>query len=262
MQGLGQLATASIDGFFRTLSQLTTMDQTSGHQAELQRLYNEVLPSEVDFTDLPFHSTMIKIHALAGRFGNPRDIRWYRQRLSIQEHISFAQRMVQAAQEGYRHTQHRKVHRWILRSSVYPLSLGPLASASVIADCLTIVAIDLGCDIPSIATVEERCLQILSVQGWSLSRFSSLIGLKPWLNPEVKLDHLEVQGYKRVVPICNLSGARRGPRDDLSTLTCCQGLKFQVLVLVPRRRTLHFRSYLRRQPTEHVFLDLTHRPGT
>ena len=160
IQGFEQLAAASADGFFRTLYHLATMDPASSVLAHLQRRYNEVFPSEVDFTDLPFHPTMTKIHALAGRFGDPRDIRWHRHRLSIQEHIPFARRMAEAAQEKYQRSQPRKVPRWILRSALYFLYLGFLSSPSVVADCLTVIAIDLGCDVQCSAISDERCIRI------------------------------------------------------------------------------------------------------
>ena len=160
VQGLDNLATASANGFSRTLHHLATMDPTSSALAELQRRYNDFFPSDPDFTGLPpsFSSTMTKIHALAGRFGNPRDIQWLNQKLSIQEHIPFARGMVKAAQEKYQQTPRGKVPLWILRPTLYLLSLGPLSPAAVVADCLKIVAIDLGCDVSNIEISDERCV--------------------------------------------------------------------------------------------------------
>jgi hypothetical protein len=146
IQGLDELATASAEGFLRTLHHLATTDPTSRALADLQQRYNAIFPSDVDFTGLPFYSTMTKIHTLAGRFGSPRDIRWPNRRLSVREYIPFARHMVEVAQEKYRQTPDRKVPRWILRSAVYFLSLGPVAPASVVGYSLTVVAIDLGCD--------------------------------------------------------------------------------------------------------------------
>ena len=160
IQGLEQLATASANGFFRTLHHLATMDPTSSTLADLQQRYNEVFPSEIDFTSFPFHPTMAKIHALAGRFGNPRDIRCPIHRLSVQEHIPFARRMVKVAQDKYQQTRGIKVPRWILRSTLYFLSLGPLSPPSVVADCLIIVAIDLGCNVSNIGISDERYVQM------------------------------------------------------------------------------------------------------
>ena len=161
MQGMEQLAIVSADGFFRTLHHLTTVDPTSNVLANLQRRYDEVLSSELDFTGLPFHPTMMKIHALASRFGNPRDIRWHNYRLSIPEHVPFARRMAETAQEKYyQQTRKRKVPRWIFRSVLYFLSLAPLSPQSVVADCLTIIAVDLGCDVSTAGTSDGRWGQI------------------------------------------------------------------------------------------------------
>jgi hypothetical protein len=166
IQGLEQLAAASADGFFRTLHHHATMDPTSSSFADLQHRYNEVFSSEIDFTGLPFHSTMTKIQTLASRFGNHRDIRWPNRKLSVQEYIPFARRMAEAAQEKYRQTQDRKVPRQILRSALYFLSLGRLAPASVVADSLTVVAVDLGCDVSNTTTLDERYVQTVI---WYLS---------------------------------------------------------------------------------------------
>ena len=160
MRGLEQLATESADGFFRTFHHLATIDPASSLLPDIQRRYNEVFPFEVDFTDLPFYSMMSKIHTLAGRFGNPRDIQWHNYGMSVQQLISFSKRMVRVAHEGYQQTQRRKVPRWILRCALYFLSLGPASSSSVVADSLTIVAIDLGCDVPDTVASDERWVQI------------------------------------------------------------------------------------------------------
>ena len=159
-QGFEDLVMVSVNAFYRTLHHLAITDPTSNALAGLQRRYNEVFPSELDFTNLPFHSTMTMIHTLAGRFGNPRDIQWHNYRMRIQEHIPFAQHVLRAAQEGYGQTQHRKVPRWTLHSALYLLSLGPVSPASVVTDCLTIVAIDLGCDVSDIVILDERCVQV------------------------------------------------------------------------------------------------------
>ena len=156
--GLETLAATSADGFFRTLHHLATIDPSSSALVDIQRHYKKVFPSELDFTGLSFHSTMTKIHSLAGRFGNPYDIQWSNPRLSIQEQIPFVRRMAETVQDQQR--EQRKVPRRVLRSVLYFLSLCPLSPASVIADCLTIVAVDLGCDVSNIAISDERYAQM------------------------------------------------------------------------------------------------------
>ena len=163
MQGLDQLAAASAKAFFRTLRHLIITNPYSKILADLQRNYCKVFPSELDFTSLPFYSTMAEIHTLAGRFGDPRDIRWQNYRMSVQEHIPFARHMVQAAQKEYQQSQEKKVPRWILRSALHFLSLSPVSPPSVIADCLTIIAIDLGFEVPETTGLDERCVKTLRV---------------------------------------------------------------------------------------------------
>lgn len=163
IQDLELLATTSADAFLSTLHHLTTVDPSSSVLADVQRQYVQAFPSDLDFTSLEFHPTMTKIHALAGRFGKPRDIQWENYSMSIQEHISYTQYMVQAAQEEYQKTQHRKVPRWILCSALYFLSLGSVSPPSVVANCLTIIAIDLDCNVPDTVISDERWVGILWV---------------------------------------------------------------------------------------------------
>ena len=163
LHGLEELATVSANGFLHTLRHLATIDPASSALAHLKRRYNDVFPSDVDFADLPFHSVMVNIHTLASRFGNPRDIQWSNYGLSLQEYIASARQMTKTAREKYDQSRDGRVPRWILRSALYLLSLGPLSPASVVADCLTIIAIELGCDVSNAATFDERCVHILWV---------------------------------------------------------------------------------------------------
>ena len=162
IQGLDQLAMESANGLFRTFHDLMVMDPTSSILADLHRRYNKVFPTEIDFTGLPFSSTMTKVHALVNRFGNPHYTWWDDLRLPSRERsISFSRRMMETAQVKYRQMQPRKVPRWMLRSALHFLSLDldHLPAASV-ADYLTIVAIDLRCEVPDITTTDERCVRI------------------------------------------------------------------------------------------------------
>ena len=160
LQGLKELATVSARGLFRTLHHLMVMDPTSSVLADLHRRYNKVFPTEVDFKGLPFYYTMTMVHALADRFGNPRYVWWNKHTLPGQEHTQFSQRMLEATQANLRQMRRSKVPRWILRSALHFLSLGSLSPASVVADYLTIIAIDMGCDVPDTTSLDERCVRI------------------------------------------------------------------------------------------------------
>ena len=157
MQGLEQLAGAATRGFCRTLYHLTNMDPTSSMLVDVRRRYNKAIPPITDFRSVPFCSTMELIHALASQPGNPKNIRWNRHRLPREEHISFAQCMVKTAQVGYQRTQNRKVPRWVLRFALDSLSRSrPPSPTPVVASCLSIIAIDLGCDVSNVTTFDER----------------------------------------------------------------------------------------------------------
>ena len=156
MQGLEQLSVVSAGCLFRTSRHLSVTDPTSSVLVDLRRRYDRVFPFDTDFRGLPFYHTITMIHALVHyRWSLQQcDYRW-----SGQEHIPFAPDMVEVAQVEYRHMQRRKVPRWILRFALHSLSLDPPPPASVVADCLTIIAIDLDYDVSNVTTSGQRCVQ-------------------------------------------------------------------------------------------------------
>ena len=188
MQGLEQLAAVSATSFFNTFHNLTIMNPTSSVLEDLHRRYNPVFPPGVDFTALPFHTTMTTIHALASRFGTPHYVWWDNRSLSERESIPFSRRMVEVAQANYRQMQNSKVPRRILRSALHFLSLGTVFPPPAIADYLAIIALDLGCDVSDITSLDERY-----VHAWWIFPFLTMkqrtsgTSLKPH-HPEARID--------------------------------------------------------------------------
>ena len=159
VEGLEQLAKASAAYFFRAFHNLSVVDPSSGILTDLRKHYNDIFPPATDFRDIPFPHDMIMIDALVAERWNRRYIWWGKSTpLSDQEHISFARYMAEAAQAGYQRTQPRKVPRWTLRFALDSLTLDSPSPASVVADCLAIVAIDLDCDLLGVANLDERYL--------------------------------------------------------------------------------------------------------
>ena len=155
VQGLEQLATFSSRFLFQTLRHFCITDPTSNTLEDLRRRYNKVFSSGwADLKDLPFRYTMIGVHILVTQHPKPPGWfkRWKDDRPSAQEHIQLAWCIAEVAQLGYRQTQHEKVPRWTLRFALDSLSMDPPPPPSVVADCLKIIAIDLGCDISNIMT--------------------------------------------------------------------------------------------------------------
>ena len=163
VQGLEQLATLSACCFLRTLRHLLTTDPTSSILTDLRRRYNLLFSSSwVDFRDLPFRYTLMAAQILVNQYRGPsgRWRLWKDNRPSTEEHIQLAGYIVEAAQVGYQRTQGEKVPRWALRFALDSLSLDPPSPPSVVADCLGIIAIGLGCGVSNIETPDERCVQI------------------------------------------------------------------------------------------------------
>ena len=160
-QGKERLVAVAATCFLHSLTHLSVMDPVPSVLTDIRQRYNRVFPLRLDFIGLPFYHTMAVIHSLAKRPRSHRYIQWDDYKPSDQEYITFAQQMVGAAQVKYRQTQYRKVSRWILRFALHSLSLDPPPPESVVADCLTIVAIDLGYQVSNIPELEERCVHIV-----------------------------------------------------------------------------------------------------
>ena len=161
IQGLEQLATVSARCFFHTLCHLSATDPTSSTLVDLRRRYIRTFPFGTDFNGLPFDRIAMMTHSFAHERWNGCSLKGGDS--SGWEHTSFARCMVGAAQVGYRQSLPKEVPEWILHFVFDSLCLDPLPPVSVIADCLTIAAIDLNCDVSNFMRVEDRFVQILRI---------------------------------------------------------------------------------------------------
>ncbi|KAF9780449.1 hypothetical protein BJ322DRAFT_293868 [Thelephora terrestris] len=158
VEGLDEPAAASIRCLFRTFHHLMATDPTSSVLCNLFLCYQTNFPHRVVSTVLPFYATMMTIHLLVDRGKNLYEVSWDNSSPSIPDHVAITQDLVKAAMVEYK--QRSKVSRWILRFVLHSLSMDPPLPASAVADCLTIVAIDLDCDISDITFLDERYVQI------------------------------------------------------------------------------------------------------
>jgi hypothetical protein len=157
-QGMEQLATVSALCLLRTISHLSSTDPKSNVLKDVRQRYAKIFPESTDFYGHSFHHTMGAVHSL---FVRSKDFKWSDYKPSTYEHRTVARALVQLALFKYRGTRPNKVSRWILRFALHSLSLDPPPPTSVIADCLTIIAIDLGCSDVSNAgsrVGDERCV--------------------------------------------------------------------------------------------------------
>ena len=156
LPGSEELATLSARCFFQTSLDLSATHPNSGTLADLRRRYDRIFPPGTDFQGLPFYHQMTNIRALADADWNPRFVEWVNYQPPSQELIPFTRYMVKVAQTQHQRMENRKVPRWILRFALHVLSLDSASPPSVIAHCLTIIAIDLDHDPTSVSVLDER----------------------------------------------------------------------------------------------------------
>lgn len=157
-QGLESFAEMSVLCFLRVLSNLTAVDPASGVLDYVQWRYTRVFPPEMNFEDFPSYHCFSIIHTALHPCPRPK-IQWERCEPSNVEHAVIAN----FAQSGYQRTQPQKVPRWTLHFALRSLSedpLIPLSPSSVVIDCLSVIAIDLGCTVLNTTTLDERCVYI------------------------------------------------------------------------------------------------------
>ena len=143
VQGLGDLATVSALGLFNTISQFLGQDLTSRVPEDLRQHHTKVFPARADFHGHQFYHTMSAVHSLFVRSQERLPFQWSDYKPSTQEHSMVSCNLVNLARFECRRTQRAKVPRWILRFALHSFSTDPLPPTPVVADCLSIVAIDL-----------------------------------------------------------------------------------------------------------------------
>jgi hypothetical protein len=129
------------------------MDPTSSTLEDARLRYTRIFPPGTDFSCVPFYRTITVIHGLFKRCWWHHRVEWGEYEPPTEGFIPVAQAMVQLAQFEYRREPPSKVPRWFLRFTLHSLSRDPLPPASVVADPLSIIAIDLECDISNVIAV-------------------------------------------------------------------------------------------------------------
>ena len=161
VEGLEQLAVLSAMCFLHAFHHLSAVDPTSSVVEDIRRHHKRTFPVGTDFGGLLWYCAIAKIYGLTNQNLILHNTQWDNLGLSAQQHIPIAQAVAEAAQIEYQRTQHQKVPRRILHFTLCSLSMYPPPPISVIANCLFIIATDLGCDMSSIRTTSaDRCVCI------------------------------------------------------------------------------------------------------
>jgi len=134
---------------------LSGVDPTSSVLEDIRKPYLAVIPRTANFEGLRCYHAINAIHAILVNSGLRRFFEWTGYQPHTQEHIFFTNTLARVAHKG---KQHRKLPRWVLRFVIHSLSHDPQPSTSAIVDCLTIIAVDLGCNVsrPGISGLRGR----------------------------------------------------------------------------------------------------------
>jgi hypothetical protein len=150
-RGSEQLARMSAMCLLRALSHRLVEQPLSSITRDLQQRYKRVFRSMDVLSDLPFRHTIAAIHRLITG-DSPDRLSWIDMGPSTPEIRWLAHNFVKIAwyQKNLGLENQNNVDRWILRFSRYYSSYllsNPEPPMPVVADCLSITAIGLGCDI-------------------------------------------------------------------------------------------------------------------
>jgi len=151
IRGCEQLVATAAMCLLHAISRLLREDPRSNILKDMDQQYNRIFPPAADFRGLPFRHTIHVVHHFFHLRDHPKGLSWKGVDPSAPGNLLLAQYLASIA--GYCYTGpglggRKKAPRWVLRFSLHSLLWDPEPPVSVISDCLMIIAIDLGCDIP------------------------------------------------------------------------------------------------------------------
>ena len=162
MQGLEELATVSALCLFSTISYLLVVNPTSNILEDIHQRYLKIFPTPVNFHGHQSYYTAKAAHCLLVQSQERLSFLWSDCNPSTHEHTVVACNLLKIAQVKYQRSQKVKVPRFVLRFALHSLSLDPPPLPSIVVKCLSIIAIDLGCDMSDTGntTLGERYISI------------------------------------------------------------------------------------------------------
>jgi hypothetical protein len=157
VQGMEQLAEASAMCFFLTYSHLSITHPTSSFLADIRQHYRRVFPLDLNSSGLPFPRTLGIIHqAIHSRWEFSTPVEWRDYKPTNHEHIAVAHALSELSWSECQGREFHQVPPPCLPFALHYLSQDPLPPLSITTDCLLIIAIDLGCNVPNTMVLGER----------------------------------------------------------------------------------------------------------
>jgi len=150
IRGCEKLAPTAAACLLGAISYLLRVDPTSKILTDMDQQYGRIFPPAVDPRRFPLSHMICGVHGLLTRLGRPKGPSWNDAGPSVPRNLLFGHHCAMAAWLNYRGIGSgglKKVPRRTLRDSLRSLLRDPEPPVSIITNCLTVVAIDLGCDI-------------------------------------------------------------------------------------------------------------------
>lgn len=150
-RGSEQLAKMSAMSFLRAFSCLLSTEPTSSVIKNVRHRYERVFPRPCEVHGISSPFIMDAIHCLLASPGDQPKVDWRDYNPSVDELVPFSRVLARAAYSQFARQRARKDpypngYHWLIRFALRFLSQDPPPPISVTLDCLTIIAIDLGCD--------------------------------------------------------------------------------------------------------------------
>ena len=172
IRGSEVLAKMAATCLLRALSHTFVEHPESDILGDVYKRYKRAFPSMDMLENLPFYHTITAVHSLITG-DSPDHIDWDGVDPSTPESPWLVHNFVKIAWRRKKSGQggHGKVPRWILHFSFHSLLWDPEPPALVVADCLSIAAIDLGCEVPQsdVMEVDKRYLRVTWLDSLSSS---------------------------------------------------------------------------------------------
>ena len=159
IRGSEQLAALSAAYLLRALFRPSNAEPTPTATGNVLPRCKEVFPPHANLDCLPFLKVLKPSVLLLPTWAG---FTWEHYCPSTDELVPFARAMAQAAQVEYHRREDEKpeILRVLVRFALRFLSRDPLPPTSVVVDCLTIIATDLGCNVSdtNAVTQDEKCV--------------------------------------------------------------------------------------------------------
>ena len=165
-QGSEELAAVSARCCHHALSRIAAKDPNLTTLKRVRRVYIGAFPLTTNFEDLPSEHSLKDIHNIF--YSSQEKIQWKNYNLLPDDQVTLSQTLVELTNKHvpdakqntwdafFRGKRRVKVPRWTLRFALHQLSKDPLPPTSIIINCLSIIAIDLGCTIPTDGQIPDE----------------------------------------------------------------------------------------------------------